>query len=395
MGTHQEESIDKIRETLKAAVKRQMIADVPVGMFLSGGIDSTVVLGLMSEFTDQPIQTFSVGFDIDVEQDKFNSDYLLARQTAKHYQTEHHELIIKSQDVLDNLEEVIWHMDDLVANPTQISIFLLSKFTKQEGIKVVLGGDGGDELFGGYDRYYYYNLIRRWQRMPKVLRQNGLIEKIFALSGKQKNYNKLNLTAPLDVFWSWRAQKEKMVSRFLNPQVSNLTANKEYIADHNFKGKPDDFLKKLMKADIDTWLIDESLAQSDKMSMAWGVEQRVPILDKEVVELSMKIASKYKINSAEQGKLIFKQALKEYIPDFVYNQKKRGFFAPTAKWLRTGMKNMAYEVLSPDYNPETKELFNFEAIKVILDNHISQKEYALNTVWSLINFQIWYKKYKM
>jgi len=384
-----------LKKTMSRAVKRQLIADVPVGLFLSGGIDSTIILGLMSESTSGPIKTFSLGFDIDIKDDKFSSDYLLARETASHYKTDHHELIIGPQDIAGNLEKVIWQMDDLVANPTQFSIFLLSELVKKNGIKVVLGGDGGDELFGGYDRYYYYNLIEKLHRLPKILRDNSINQVIFSLLGKNKIYEKLNLTEQIDIFWSFRAQKEKIVSRFLKPEISDLRSVRDYVNKNNFQSISQslDLAKMMMKVDVDTWLVDQSLAQSDKMSMVWGVEQRIPILDKEMVELANKIPTKYKINNSKQGKLIFKEALREYIPDSIYNKQKTGWFAPTAKWLRTGMKDMAYEILSESYNPEVKDFFDFSAIKEILDNHIYGREYALNTIWSLINFQVWYKQY--
>ncbi|MBI3631718.1 MAG: asparagine synthase C-terminal domain-containing protein, partial [Candidatus Staskawiczbacteria bacterium] len=296
--------------------------------------------------------------------------------------------------ILENLEKVVWHMDDLVANPTQVSIYLLSRLAKKQ-VSVILGGDGGDELFGGYDRYYYYNLIEKWQKIPQVLRQNLVSHFFFKLMNKEKIYQKLNLPTGLDSFWSMMAQKENIIGQFLKPEYNNFGAAKTYIKQNHFSEPVfKDLTKEMMRVDTSTWLVDESLSMSDKLSMAWAVEQRVPILDKEVVELAMRVPTKYKINSAKQGKLIFKEALKDYLPDYVFNKPKTGWFSPVAKWLRTDLKDMAYEILSENYNSETKEMFDFVAIRKILDRHISGEEYALNTIWSLINFQIWFKIYK-
>lgn len=386
---------DKIKQTLKEAVKRQLVSDVPVGVFLSGGIDSTIILGLMAELADSPIKTFSVGFDVKREQEKYNNDYLLARKTAGIYHTEHYDLIVKPQDVIDNLEKVVWHMDDLVSNPTQVPTFLLSKLAK-ERVKVVLGGDGGDELFGGYGRYYYYYLLEKWQKLPKILRKNNLNKKVFSLLRKNNIYEKINLENDPEIFWSFMAQKENILNKFLKPRISSLNTCERYIEKNYFVDNKDkyDLAKRMMKIDLDTWLVDESLTRSDKMSMAWGLEQRVPILDKEVVSMAMKIPTRYKISKSTQGKLIYREAMKNYIPDFVYNKAKTGWFTPMAKWLRDDLKDMAYEILSEEYYPENKAILDFKEIKKILDSHTSGS-YALNTIWAIINFQVWSKKFKV
>lgn len=385
---------EEIRRTMSEAVKRQMIADVPVGLFLSGGIDSTVILSLMSEFSGAKVKTYSIGFDYPQEVEKFNQDRILARQTAKMYGADHHEYVVSAKDMVDNLEKVVWHVDDLVANPTQVLIYLLSAIAKKD-VSVVLGGDGGDELFGGYDRYYYYYLIQKWRGIPKLIRQNKLMAGLFGVCGKNKIYEKINLNSGLDLFWSMMAQKEDTVAQFLRPNVSDLHGCVDYIKKMHFNNQmKNDLAREMMRVDIFTWLTDESLAMTDKLTMAFALEERVPILDKEVVELAMRIPTKFKMDSAKQGKLIFREAFKDKIPAAVYNKNKTGWFTPVAKWLRTDMRDMAYEILSEGYNQETREMFDYVAIRKILDCHISGEQYALNTIWSLINFQIWFRTFK-
>ncbi len=384
------EAKELVKEKFDQAVKRQLISDKPLGLFLSGGIDSTAILGSMSREVNHKIKTFSVKFDIDIEEKKFNIDSQLAKKTSKYYKTEHREVLVRAQDIIDNLEKVVYNMDDLVSNHTQTATLLLSKIAKQD-VDVVLGGDGGDEIFGGYDRYYYYYQIEKLQNIPKVLRKNFLVETLFQGLGKRNIYDKLNINNGLDLFWEFRAQPEKIVKSFLKKEFNKFEEIRKIIKQDHFNKPFKNYANYLMKVDFDTWLVDESLIKSDKLTMAYGLEERVPILDKELVELAYSLPMKYKIYNRKQGKYIFKEAVKEYLPAEIYNKPKTGWFSPTAKWLRTDLKNMAYEILSEDYNSDTSDIFDFKVIRNILDNHISKKEYALNTIWSLITFQVWYR----
>lgn len=382
-----------VRSEFDKAVERQLISDRPLGVFLSGGIDSTAILGSMSRLVNHQIKTFTVKFDIDIERDKFNIDSDLAKKNSQYYHTEHHELLVTAKDVANNLEDVVYHMDDLVSNHTQVATYLLAKAAKQE-VDVVLGGDGADEIFGGYSRYYYYNLIEKFQRIPKFLRKNFVNHNIANFFGKGDVYRKLNVNTALDLFWEFNAQSEAMVNRFLKKDFNNQMQSKDLWQKYYFNQLSGGMTEQLMVVDLKAWLIDESLIKSDKLTMAHGLEERVPILDKNLVALAMSIPNKYKINKKDQGKFIFKEAVKDYLPEYIYNKPKTGWFSPAAKWLRTDLKSLAYEVLSEDYNLDTKDMFDFVAIRKILDNHIDKKEYALNTIWALINFQIWYKLFK-
>ncbi|MDD3284441.1 MAG: asparagine synthase (glutamine-hydrolyzing) [Patescibacteria group bacterium] len=386
-----EEAKNIIRKKFDKAVEGQLISDRPLGIFLSGGIDSTAILGSMSKIVKNKIKTFTVKFDVDTQEEKFNMDSILARKNSEFYNTEHHELLITAQDVTENLEKVVYHMDDLVSNHIQVATYLLSKEAKKY-VDVVLGGDGGDEIFGGYDRYYYYNLVDKWQNIPKLIRDNKFTYNVAKIFGKESEYYKLNSQSGIDLFWQFSAQKENIIKRFLKHDVNNLNKSKEIINNNYFDLLFKNYANYLMKVDFCTWLTDESLSRSDKMSMAFALEERVPILDKELVDFAFSIPISYKLGNKHQGKKIFKEAIKDYLPDYIYNKQKTGWFSPTSKWLRTDLKEIAYEILSPNYNPDTKQFFDFYEIKKILDNHINYKEYALNTIWSLITFQIWYKQ---
>ncbi|MDP2946544.1 MAG: asparagine synthase (glutamine-hydrolyzing) [Nanoarchaeota archaeon] len=364
-----EEIIGKIQELMRKSVKGQLISDRPVGIFLSGGIDSTSVLGITREFIKDKIKTFSVGFEIEDPENKFNADLNLARETSKFYGTEHHELLVTAKDVLENIEKVIWHLDEPIAEPTQVATFLLSGLAKKE-VAVVLGGDGGDELFGGYKRYYYSYLLNKWGAT-----------KIFPFL-KTKIYSRFMF------------QKEEEITKILNADINDRYTTKHFFNENYFKkNRAKDFEKLFMLTDLKTWLADESLMRTDKMTMAHGLEQRVPVLDHYLVELAMKIPSKYKMGSKDQGKTIFIEAMKGYLPEHVLESgKKKVWLTPMSHWLRTDLNNLAKNILSPDYCLESQKYFDFKAIGQMFNDHIEKRKYNLNLIWALITFQLFFKK---
>ena len=386
----------RVKSAFKKSVSRQLISDKPLGLYLSGGIDSTAILGAMSELRAEPVQTFSVGFDIDIQKEKYNADFDIAKKTAKHFNSNHHEVLVSGKDVRNNFEDVVRQADDLVTNHTQPTMYALAKFAKQK-VDVVLTGDGGDEIFAGYDRYYLSSILNKIQKVPSFARKNIITESLMSVLGKSDIYRKLNIESPAGRFKEFMFQKEDMVSRFLNPKFNNKSVAHGFL-DEKFSREssvlmPKELTKFLMHADLGGWLRDDALNRGDRMSMAHGLEARVPFLDVDLVALAMKIPTKYNLDTREHGKKIFREALSQYIPDFVLDQPKRGWFSPVAKWLRSDLKDFSREVLSPEYNPGTKEFFNFDEINKILKDHLSGEQYALNTIWSILVFQVWYKQY--
>jgi len=362
-----EEIIEKIQELMKKSIKGQLISDRPIGIFLSGGIDSTSVLGVAREFKKDKIKTFSVGFNINDPDRKFNADLDLAKETSRTYNTDHEELLVDSKDFLDNLEKVIHHLDEPIAEPTQVATFLLSKLAKKQ-VAVVLGGDGGDELFGGYKRYYYSYIFRKY-----------LATEIFPFL-KSKLHTKFMF------------QEEGEVDKILSKEI-NQELTKKFFKDNYFKKYSSaDFEKLFMLTDLKTWLVDESLMRTDKMTMAFGLEQRVPILDHHLVELAMKIPSKYKMKDGKHGKEIFIEAMKKYLPKHILeSEEKKVWLTPMSNWLRSDLKNLAQSILSPNYCPESKKYFNFNGINKMFIDHLNKIKYNLNLIWALIVFQVWYK----
>jgi asparagine synthase (glutamine-hydrolysing) len=332
------------------------------------------------------IKTYSVGFDVGPgeESTKYNVDLNIARRTASLYQTDHHEILLSSDDALASFEEVVWHMDEPISNPTAWALFALSKATKPSAT-VVLCGDGGDELFGGYERYRLSYAATWYQRfVPRP---------VASLLGRMSApLRKLAKNSWLDRYLQFMSQKESPVKKLLNPRVYDAEATgkflQKYVIGHNFE-------EVLLETDRQTWLVDFALMLSDTMSMAHGVEVRVPFLDREVVEYAMSIPARDKLSLFKTKKLL-KAAFARRIPEYLLKQPKRGFFTPGAKWLRhEGFLKLARKVLSPEYVPATKDLFDWAEVEKIFANHVDKSEYNLSLVWAMITFQVWARRYNV
>ncbi len=376
----------ELQKKVFGAVERQLISDRSLGIYLSGGIDSSVVLDSVSRIRNK-IDTFSVGFDLkdEEEKDKFNQDFYLAGKTAKYYNTNHHEVLLGPRDVLDIFEKTVRHLDEPISNATAISMMKLAGFAKNN-VDVVLGGDGGDELFGGYDRYRLSLISGYYQKIP------GILRKILV---SNERFKKLNTPVGIKRFALFMFQKDEILQKAVNNKV--LTGQTyDFFKKKYFSGKTKRKFEELfMNTDRMSWLVDESLMMTDKMSMSYGLEARVPLLDKELVEFAWRIPLKYKV-SAFNTKIILKKSFRGRIPDFLFNQPKRGWFSPAAKWLRhPEIYAMVKDALSQNYYKETTSLFKWDNLGKILKDHCSGKEYNPTILWAVLIFQIWAKQYNI
>ena len=381
---------NKILELLGSSVKMRLISDKPVGVFLSGGIDSSAILYFASKYSSSAVKTFSVKFEIDDPEGKFNTDAALAKKTAEFFGAEHHEFSVSEKDILENCKKVAYHMDEPVSSISQATTMLLSNYVSSK-VSVVLGGDGGDEVFGGYDRYRLSKIVSLYQAIPGL---KHIANPIISLFG-DKVKGKLEMPANEKRCLSFMVEKEKELRKVIKPEFLNLFSTEKFFKENYFNDgsvSGNDYENKFMLTDLQTWLVDESLMRTDKMTMAAGLEERVPFLDHRLVELGSQIPSRFKL-SLFNTKVILKDALKPHLPEYLFNQPKRGWFTPLSKWLRTELRDFAYEILSESYCPETKKYFDFSAIKIILDDHMSKEKYNLQLIWSLISFQLWYKQF--
>lgn len=382
------------KETTKAlrgkvidAVGRQLVSDVPVGIYLSGGIDSSAVLFSMTKFSKN-INTFSIGFKLGVGEEsvKFNDDLELAKKTASFYGVKHNEIIISVSDIRNSFEKAVTQCDDIVSHPTSVAMMLLAKFAKDK-VSVVLNGSGGDELFGGYDRYRLALAAQYYKKIPKPLRMIGNIH---------KKVSKLDYGSEVDLFARFMFQKDNIISRVLSPNIfKSDELSKKYFQDRYISKCTNGPVDCLMDTDQESWLPDYFFMLSDKMSMASALEERVPLTDKELVDFAHGIPRQYKLDLFNTKKVL-KDAFRDDLPDYLFDQPKRGWFSPGAKWLRNPeFKKFAQEVLSKSYYEGTRNLFNWTELETILDRHINKKEYNLNIIWAILTFQVWARKYEI
>ncbi|MFH1610663.1 MAG: asparagine synthase (glutamine-hydrolyzing) [Patescibacteria group bacterium] len=374
------------------SIKHQLISDRPVGIFLSGGIDSNVVVGVAKKYLPHKIKTYTVGFEA-IHGHKFNADFELAQKTSQFHQTDHHTLIINEKDIIDNLEDVIYHIDDPINNGSQIAVYLLARLAKQD-VAVVLSGGGGDELFGGYPRYFYNRLIDRWQSLPSFL-QSKLLLTLASKVTKKDIYSKFTATN-MNRYSQFMFRKNEDIKKILKPEIWHKNVTRDFYQEKFFANIDPvfkkDFTKYFGMVDRQTWLLDLGLVMEDKITMASGLEERVPLLDHRLVELSAKIPTKFKIRGKDT-KHIFKSAMQKYIAPHVFDEPKRGFASPVSEWLRTGLYDFTKHILSPDYCPATKRYFDFKMVNKIFEDHVHKRKYNMLLVWGIMTWQVWYKKF--
>lgn len=413
-----------LREQVHKSVKTQLVSDRPVGLYLSGGVDSSAVLEGMAAAKGQ-VETFSVGFELKEgeQQEKFNADFLLARKTAKHFGATHHEVLVSPEEIIPLFEEAVYHLDEPISNATVIPMLKLSRFAKSR-VAVVLGGDGGDELFGGYERYRWSLLSSYYRSLPQAMRSvaDSLLPRL----------KKLDTAPGILRYARFHFLKEEILRSLMRESAYHPTAAQDFFARRFFSPTEREIIKKgglrgggratcpnallfgglasvrqaadipffedferlFMDTDRKSWLPDESLLRSDKMSMAAGLEARVPLLDLPLIEFADTIPLRHKV-SPWRTKIILKEAFRGHIPDELLSQPKRGWFSPGAKWLRyPHIAAYAREVLSPDFADATKEIFDWTKIRSRLEAHL-QGEYHLTSLWAILMLQVWARKFKV
>lgn len=372
-----------LRDVIDGAVRRQLVSDRPLGIYLSGGLDSNIILDSASRIRSG-VDTFSVGFRLGEEEnpEKYNADVTLAKRSAVHYGSKHHEVLISSDEAVALFEDMVWHLDEPVANPTTIPMMHLAAFTKPTAT-VVCGGDGGDELFGGYPRYSLSLLSSYYRMLPSIVRGS--------LPSLNSQFSKLDTAPGVERFAKFLFQKDAQLSRVLREMPTDSTSR--FFEEHFFSPLDKDFERQFMDVDRRSWLVDESLLRTDKMAMASAVESRVPFLDNEVVAFAARVPRSEKVTLRETKKML-RRSFRGRLPDFLFREKKRGWFSPAGVWLRhERFGNMAREILSPSYYEPTRNLFKWDEVQALFEAHHSSREYHLNLLWSLMVFQVWARRF--
>lgn len=384
----------EIERILAESVEMQLISDVPLGVFLSGGIDSTVLTALAARSTSERIKTFTVAFQ--GKGVEFYNEQEYARMVADHYHTEHHEILID----LNNVEEIlslISCFDQPFGNPTFFLNYLISKFTK-EHVTVALSGAGGDELFAGYPRYKGIDLARKFKWVPpSLMRIAGKSTNLVTDSFKSPTLRRAKLFfegfhsdfAKQYGAWTYyypNDMKNRLVPSLYKEQLPFERIISQYLQDENL-----DFDSKVEYLDLRSFLVDNILEYSDRSSMAVGFEVRVPFLDHRLVELSLQIPFSQKLKNG-QSKAILKETFRDLIPGPVLNGEKRGFCPPLAFWMRDVL-DFYFETQMTKQHIQRQGIFSYDMIQTLRNQHKSGKRDNSMELFGIIMFDVWFKKY--
>jgi asparagine synthase (glutamine-hydrolysing) len=384
----------QLYELLKSSVRYRLIADVPLGSFLSGGMDSSGIVHLMKELGTRTINTYSIGFGKGYE---FYNELEAAGRFAKDYRTNHHDILVKP-DVVELFPRLIALLDEPVADSSFLVTYLVSRLAR-ETVTVILSGVGGDELFGGYRRYLNVQMNRYLGVTPLWFRKH-ILKKVANSLPVDRNNTLLNYfrlakaylnTADLAL----QQQYGAYTSVFQDDFREQLTMENEGIPDfydQYFSGcDSTELLDKIMYFDLKMSLPEQLLMLTDKMTMAVSLEGRVPFLDHRVVEFAARIPSELKLKGFKL-RYIQKKIFENRFPGYVVQQKKKGFGAPIGTWIRNELREMTYDLLSEEHIRK-QGVFNPAVIQKTLENHFQMKEDYTDNLLALIAFQIWYKEY--
>lgn len=386
----------RTRAQLERSVQMQMVSDVPIGAFLSGGVDSSAVVGFMSRHSDQPIRTYAIGFE-GGEAEALYNELPYARRVAQLFGTQHREILVKP-DVVGLLPRLLWHMDEPVADTAFITTYLVSEFARQD-VKVILSGVGGDELFGGYRRYLGGHYARRFNRLPAPLR--ALVRSAVARLPADRHsglLNKLRLakgfvaSAGMPADDRYRSYLQLMppdtLSRLLLAPAGNVP---DALAQAFSEAGNEDELNRMLAVDAETQLPDDLLMLTDKMSMAVSLECRVPLLDHELVEMAAVMPSHLKIPGG-QLKGLMKTALADLLPPDILHRAKRGFGTPMGAWLKRELAPLLRGLLAPAV-VRGRGLFDPTVVDRLVADHEANRVDGTDALLALMNLEIWSRLY--
>jgi asparagine synthase (glutamine-hydrolysing) len=386
-----------IKDALRQSVHRRLVADVPLGAFLSGGIDSSIIVALASEYVSD-LKTFSVGF----KDNKYFDETQYAQLVADKYKTDHHVFSLSNDDLLGSVDDVLNYIDEPFADSSALPVFILSQLTRKH-VTVALSGDGADEVFSGYNKHSAWLLSHEhsnanrlisslsplWHVLPKS-RSNGFSDTVRKLD----KFAKLLKLSDQEKYWFLASfVGDKKIERLIKPQWQKDTTTLEEFKSSQLQGIKAGNINEVLLIDSQQVLEGDMLTKVDRMSMANALEVRVPFLDPEVVRLAFDMPVEYKI-SGKGRKIVLREAFRELLPPELYTRPKQGFEVPLLGWFQNELKVKLDEMVFNKSRIEAQGIFDWEEIK-----RIKQKLYSLDPgdvhiqIWSLLVFQRWYDGY--
>ncbi|MCB0710740.1 MAG: asparagine synthase (glutamine-hydrolyzing) [Ignavibacteriae bacterium] len=396
--TSEEFCVRELRQLLRDSIRLRMLADVPFGVLLSGGVDSSLNVALMSEQMDRPVQTFSVGFK-NLEN---HNELEHARFVAERFQTNHHEALIDEDDAVDFLERMVWHQDEPNADPACVPMFFVSKLAREAGTIVVQVGEGADEEFSGYSHYQqelrYYN---QFYKLPQIFHRM-VYPIIRSLKGDQPITEYVRRSAERDTPFFYGAiptfgeiQKRSLLhSASLQNLNSSSRVSLKYFQqlDSSAHGVQVDHLRRMIYYDMKNRLAELLLMRVDKMAMAVSVEARVPFLDHRIVEFAFRMPGNLKIKNGI-GKYILKKAAEGIIPNETIYRSKQGLNSPIAEWMRKGSLATYTKDILNSSSLLKGSLFNEKYIQALYQKHVRGTANHSKQLWSLLILALWHKQY--
>jgi asparagine synthase (glutamine-hydrolysing) len=395
-STSEAEWSERVSAQLESSVAMQMVSDVPLGAFLSGGIDSSAVVAYMSRHASGPVKTYAIGFDGDAAS-RFYNELPYAREVAASFGTEHHEILVRP-DVARLLPALIWQLDEPMADSAFLTTYLVSEFARRE-VTVILSGVGGDELFGGYRRYLGQHYVANYERLPARVRSllGGIAGRLPAdRHGRWLNLARLARTFILSVELPFEARYRSYVQMFAPEAIAALCENgygDEYdpLTKAFTQADSRDYLNRLLHVDSLTQLPDDLLLLTDKMSMSVSLECRVPLLDHKLVELAARIPASIKMRGGRL-KHLMKQSLRDTLPDVILDRQKRGFGAPMGAWLRAQLLPLMRQLLSAECI-RARGLFKPQAVQRVIHEHLARQADHTDHLQALMNLELWCRLY--
>lgn len=385
------EAGELVRDAVREAVRRRMVADVPLGAFLSGGVDSTAVVAAMAELSSNPVKTFSIGF----ESTAFD-ELPYARDVAERFGTDHHELVVRP-DAVELLPKLARHYGEPFADHSAIPSFYLAEMTRQQ-VTVALTGDGGDEVFGGYGRYAHGAILERLDAVPSGLRSGvaALAARVRGDGDLNSRRNRLRRAAAL-LPLTPQDRYARAMSRFgldlrdsvYTPEFRAALAGSaaETIAEPWVASTAQDPIDRMLDVDQQTYLPGDLLTKMDIATMAYGLEARSPLLDQELVALGAALPTRFKVRGREK-KIALRAALRGVVPDEHIDRTKQGFQVPMAEWFRTDLRELARETLLGGA-AEGRGYLRQDVVADLLQRHLDRAEDNSSLLWSMLSFELW------
>ncbi|HVG30151.1 MAG TPA: asparagine synthase (glutamine-hydrolyzing) [Pyrinomonadaceae bacterium] len=383
--------LEELRALLDESVRMRLVADVPLGAFLSGGVDSSTVVGLMSRHASGPVKTFSIGF----REDSYD-ELAYARVAAKAFETEHHELIV-TPEVCQVVDELAWHLDEPSADSSAIPTYAVSKMAR-EHVKVVLSGDGGDELFAGYTRYLTDRGRRGFARLPRAVREGVMLPFSRSLPHGAWGRNYLHnvsldpVARYLDsVSFITGLNKLSLYTEGMRARLGGASRAEAVFRGHAARVASPDPLDTLLYIDSKTYLPGDILTKVDRMSMAASLEARVPLLDHKLIEFVTRIPASLKMKGAET-KHVFKRAVRGLVPDEILDRPKQGFGVPIPQWINAQLRGRIRETLT-DARARARGYFEPRYLRLMLDEHERGRRDHSAQLWSLFMLELWHRTF--